>query len=62
MSYSKFFQGIAIGMTAFTLLWENYFILKQKNNGNGIEESWNNVGKLLNKAVKDYEKEIAKNA
>ena len=56
MSYSKFFQGVAIGMTAFTLLWENYFCLKQKDDRNNIEDSWNNVGKYLSKAIKDYEK------
>lgn len=62
MSYSKLFQGLAIGMTAFTLLWENCFILKQKENKSGIEESWNNVGKFLNKAIKDYEKNVSKEA
>lgn len=59
MLFSRVFQGFAIGMTAFSLLWENYFILKQKENKSSIEDSWNNVGKILNKAVQDYEKNVA---
>lgn len=62
MSYSKFFQGMAIGLTAFTLLWENYFLLKQKGERNTIEDSWNNVGKYLNQAIKEYEENITEKA
>ncbi len=58
MSYSKFFQGIAIGMAAFALFWLYDSLLRQNENKDNISESWNNVGKYLTKAVKDYEKNM----
>ena len=58
MSYSKFFQGIMLGLTAFSLFLNFEFLEKKSETKESVSESWNNVGKYLSKAINDYKKTI----
>lgn len=60
MSYSKFFQSLMLGFTAFAMFWNYELSDKQKNKEDSVSESWNNVGKYLNKAVNDYAQTLEK--
>ena len=55
MLFYKFFKGVAVGMSAFTLLWNYSALSSLDTKKDGVSESWKNVGKSLRKAMYDYE-------
>lgn len=49
-----------LGFTAFAMFWNYELSDRQKNKDDSVSESWNNVGKYLNKAVNDYAQTLKK--
>lgn len=55
MSYSKFLQGFLLGFAVFSVFWDYLLSNKTAEVRGTIPEAWDNVGKSISKAIKDYE-------
>ena len=54
MLNNKFFQGMLVGFAIFAVFL-NCGFYKNTNNKDETAKYWNNVGKYLKKAIKNYE-------